>query len=70
MSDYGFDLRPLIWFGAVIVLIIWGLFELVMWIFVSDDIRSTEPIKPKIELVIKKVDGKQVVDTVYVYQKP
>jgi len=66
MSDYSFDLRPLIWFGALIILAIWGCWELVDWLFIDEAIRSTIPIVPKIELVIKN----NVVDTVYVYRLP
>jgi hypothetical protein len=66
MSDYSFSLTPLIWFGAIIVLGLWGCWELVDWLFIDDAIRSTELIIPEIELVIKD----NVVDTVYVYRIP
>jgi hypothetical protein len=48
------------------VLIFWGGYELVDWLFIDDAIRSTTPITPEIELVVKD----NVVDTVYVYRQP
>lgn len=66
MSDYGFDLTPLIWFGVFIVLAIWGCWELIDWLWIDEVIKSTTPIKPEIELVVKN----NVIDTVYVYRKP
>ncbi len=66
MSDYSFDLRPLILFGALIILAIWGCWELIDLLWIDDAIRSTTPITPEIELVIKN----NVVDTVYVYRLP
>jgi len=66
MGDYGFDLRLLIWFGAVIVLGIWGLWELIDWLFIDHAIRSATPIIPEIELTVKD----NVIDTIYVYRKP
>lgn len=59
----------LISIGIAIGLAIWGLVALVGWIWNGSDdgaIRSTEPIKPEIELII--VDNQ--VDTMYVYRKP
>ena len=66
MSDYNFSLAPLIWFGAIIVLGIWGGWELVDYYFIDDAIRTTEPIKPEIQLIIKD----NIVDSIYVYRKP
>jgi len=66
MGDYSFDLRPLIWLGAFIILTIWGCWELIDWLLIDDAIRSTKPITPEIELVIKN----NVIDTVYVYRQP
>ena len=48
------------------VLVFWGGYELVDWLFIDDAIRTTEIIEPEIELVVKE----NVVDTVYVYRKP
>ena len=48
------------------VLVFWGGYELVDWLFIDDAIRTTELIEPEIELVVKD----NVVDTVYVYRKP
>ncbi len=65
MEDYSFDLRPLIWSGAFIILAIWGCWELIDWLWIDDAIRNTKQIIPEIELVIKN----NVVDTVYVYRQ-
>lgn len=65
MGDYG-DLRALIWFGAFIILAVWGCWELIDWLWIDDAIRSATPIVPEIELVVKD----NVVDTVYVYRLP
>ncbi|RPJ58302.1 MAG: hypothetical protein EHM12_08060 [Dehalococcoidia bacterium] len=66
MSDYSFDLRPLILVGAFIILAIWGCWELIDWLLIDDAIRSNNLIVPEIELVIKN----NVVDTIYVYNQP
>ena len=66
MSDYGFDLTPLIVFCFCIVLAIWGCWELIDLFWIDEVIKSTTPIKPEIELVVKN----NVIDTVYVYRKP
>lgn len=66
MSDYGFNIMPLIWFVAGCVFAIWGCWELIDWLFIDEVIRSPMPIVPEIELVIKD----NIIDTVYVYRKP
>jgi hypothetical protein len=66
MSDYGFDLTPLIVFCICIGFAIWGCWELIDWLWIDEVIKSTTPIKPEIELVVKN----NVIDTVYVYRKP
>lgn len=48
------------------VVVFWGGWELIDWLFIDDVIRTTEPITPEIELVVKD----NVVDTVYVYRQP
>lgn len=48
--------------GAVVVGLIWGGYEL----FNDDSIRSSEPITPRLEIVVHD----NVVDTVYVYERP
>lgn len=63
---YRIDLSPLIWFGAAIILALWGSWELVDWLFIDDSIKSSTPIIPEIQLIIKN----NVVDTIYVYRKP
>jgi len=52
----------LITLGVITGLSVWGFMSLVS----SNDIRSTEPIVPQIELVVED----NVVDTIYVYKKP
>lgn len=66
MGDYSFDLRPLIWFGAILMLSIWGLWETVDYFFIDHSIKSEVLITPEIELRIK--DNK--VDTLYIYRQP
>jgi hypothetical protein len=56
----------LIFAGLFIGLAVWGSWELIDWIFIDDAIKTTTPIVPEIELIIK--DNK--VDTLYVYRKP
>lgn len=47
-------------------LVFWGSYELVDWLFIDDAIRSTVPIVPEIELVVRN----NIVDTIYVYRQP
>lgn len=63
---YNLDLRPLVWFGFIVMALIWGLWELVDWLWIDEVIRSSKPIIPEIELVIKN----NQVDTLYIYRKP
>lgn len=56
----------LVGFGIAIALAIWGCWELIDWIWIDDAIRTTTPITPEIELVVKD----NVVDTIYVYRQP
>lgn len=44
----------------------WGLWEIIDWLWIDDAIRSTTPITPEIELVVKD----NIVDTIYVYRQP
>jgi len=52
--------------GLFIGLVLWGSWELIDWIFIDDAIKTTSPMVPEIELIIK--DNK--VDTLYVYRQP
>lgn len=65
MVHYSFDLRPLMLLGAFIVALIWGCWELIDWLWIDDAIRTTTPINPEIELIIKN----NSVDTVYIYRQ-
>lgn len=66
MSDYNFDLRPLIFVCIALGFAVWGLWELVDWLFIDEVIRSSSRLTPSLELVVKD----NVVDTIYVYTKP
>lgn len=56
----------LIFFGILICAIIWGLWELVDWLWIDNAIRVTEPLVPELELTVKD----NVIDTIYVYRIP
>lgn len=57
--------NAIVFLCIVCVLIFWGGYELVDYIFIDDSIRSTKIINPEIELVVKN----NVIDTIYVYKK-
>ena len=52
--------------ALIIVISVWGLSELANYLWVDDEIHSTEQIVPEIELVVKD----SLVDTIYVYKMP
>jgi hypothetical protein len=56
----------LMFLGALIVLVVWGVWKLIDWVFNDDAIRVTEPMVPELELTVKD----NVIDTIYVYRKP
>lgn len=56
----------LIVMGMLIVAAVWGVFELVDWLFIDDAIRVTEPLVPELELTVKD----NLIDTIYVYRLP
>jgi hypothetical protein len=56
----------LIVLGMLIVAAVWGVWELVDWLFIDDAIRVTEPLVPELELTVKD----NVIDTIYVYRLP
>jgi hypothetical protein len=56
----------LITIGVLIIVVIWGGWELIDWLFIDDAIKVTEPIVPELEIIVKD----NVVDTLYVYRKP
>lgn len=62
MGDFSGVIPFLMACGAVVVGLIWGGYEL----FNDDSIRSSEPITPRLEIVVHD----NVVDTVYVYERP
>lgn len=66
MFKYSIDLRIFIWVGAFIILSIWIFWEFIDWFWIDDVIKTTSPIIPEIELVIKD----NSIDTVYIYRKP
>ena len=65
---YNFDgvFTALVVGGLLIGLILWGAWELIDLIFIDDAIKTTSPLVPEIELIVK--DNK--VDTLYVYRQP
>ncbi len=56
----------MIMLGILIVAAIWGMWELIDWLFIDDAIRVAEPLVPELELTVKD----NIIDTVYVYRKP
>jgi hypothetical protein len=65
---YNFDgvFTALLVGGLFIGLVLWGAWELIDLIFIDDAIKTTSPLVPEIELIVK--DNK--VDTLYVYRQP
>ena len=65
---YNFDgvFTALVVGGLFIGLVLWGAWELIDLIFIDDAIKTTSPMVPEIELIVK--DNK--VDTLYVYRQP
>ena len=59
-------IHTLIAFCVFCGLACWGLWEIIDWLWIDDAIRSTKPITPEIELVVKN----NTIDTVYVYRQP
>lgn len=64
--DYNFNFGGMIIFLITIGFACWGLWELVDWLFIEDVIKSSEPITPELEIIVKD----NIVDTLYVYRKP
>lgn len=56
----------LIFIGILFCAMVWGLWELVDWLWIDDAIRVTEPLVPELELTVKD----NVIDTIYVYRIP
>ena len=52
--------------GLIIACTFWAGFEIADWLFIDDVIKSTEPITPEIEIIVKD----NVIDTLYLYRKP
>jgi uncharacterized membrane protein len=66
-SGIGEGLVTFIVFACIAsVCVIWGGWELIDWLFIDDVIKSSTPITPEIELVVKD----NVIDTIYVYRAP
>ncbi len=64
MSDYGFDLTPILWLLFFAGLSIWGCWELIDYFFIDEVIKSPVLIVPEIELIVKD----NIIDTVYIYR--
>lgn len=63
---YNIDVRPLFFIGIIIVLVIWGCWELIDFLWIDEVIRTNKPIIPEIKLTIKN----NIVDTIYIYREP
>ncbi len=48
------------------VVVFWGGWELIDWLFIDDAIKVTRPLVPELEITVKD----NVIDTLYVYRKP
>jgi len=48
------------------LVVFWGGWELIDWLWIDDAIKVSKPITPEIEIIVKD----NVVDTLYVYRKP
>ncbi len=48
------------------VAVFFGGWELIDYFFIDDAIKTTQPIIPKIEIIVKD----NVIDTLYVYREP
>ena len=48
------------------VVLFWGGWELIDWLFIDDAIKTTKPIIPEIELIVND----NIVDTLYIYRQP
>jgi len=57
--------QAIVFLCVVSVLLFFGGYLLVDYLFIEDAIRSTKIIIPKIELVVKN----NVIDTIYIYSK-
>ena len=66
MSEYGFDLTPILWLLFLAGLSIWGAWELIDYFFIDEIIESPHLLIPEIKLIIKD----NQIDTVYIYRKP
>lgn len=56
----------LILIGVAIVLVLWGGWEIIDWLFIDDSIKVSAPLVPEIEITIKN----NIADTIYIYRKP
>ena len=64
MYDMTVGLKSLIYIGAFIVLLIWGLCEGIDYFFIEECLKSETLLVPEIQLVIKQ----NKVDTIYIYK--
>mgnify|MGYP003122407213 FL=1 len=65
--DFGEGLVSAIVVICVFCLVVfWGGWELIDWLWIDDAIKVSKPITPELEIVVKN----NVVDTLYVYRKP
>ena len=65
--DFGEGLVSAIVVICVLCLVVfWGGWELIDWLWIDDAIKVSKPITPELEIIVKD----NVVDTLYVYRKP
>ena len=63
-NDLGAALWTFFMCGILLILAIWGIYELVDYYFIDTVIKVQKPLIPEIELVVKN----NIVDTLYVYR--
>ncbi len=63
---YNFDLRPLIWMGVVIGVVIVGILWVIFSLFSSSDIVTDKPLTPELKITVEN----NKIDTLYIYKKP
>lgn len=63
MGDYSFDLRPLLWLGAIVGAIIVGIIWFVVWVVKPNNISVKKPLKVDTTIIIKNNKA----DTTFIY---
>ena len=66
MGDYSFNITPILWLCFFVGFVIWGCWELIDWLWIDEVIKSTKPITPELEIIVKD----NIIDTLYIYRQP